>query len=659
MRKSISFTARPAAGYSASATKGRASASSSVDVGPVILAGLEAHRAGDLDRAESSYRQALHAQPNHADALNLAGALAFARGESERAIKLINRAIKAYPGHLDAHLNLAEALESAGRLTEAIEVCQRALVRAPDFVAGHARVAKLRSDVGDNDLALAHARVALALDPRSVEACCAQGKAFQSLRRLPEADAAFRKALALDPKDMFALTGMAALMNETDFTQEAARLYGQALEQQPQNAVLLAAMGAVLERDGDLLSALDYFDRALSIKPNVPDILYRRGTCLRDSGDFLGAEDVFRRSIALSPDYSPAMLAMARMNRLEDTSSRREQLGRILNDPSQKARIRVQAGFALGEVLDRAGEADTAFDRFTYANKVLAKFRESSGETFNRNELTELIDYISQKMAIEYAQDTAGWGIPTELPVFVVGMPRSGTTLVEQICASHSQVVGAGELRSLQMMARLIGTHNHGRGHVGDWDADFSRAQANRHIEELKHFAGGAIRVVDKTPLNLMRLGLIGALYPKSRVIWVRRDPRDVVISNHLMYFGKGNLYSTDQADCAFAVREIERLGMTWARELKISILEINYEELVADLETNVRRVIQFLGVPWEPGCLDFHTTERHVTTPSSWQVRQPIYSSSIGRWRRYEQHLGPMFTELARRPGSPASVRV
>jgi hypothetical protein len=128
----------------------------------------------------------------------------------------------------------------------------------------------------------------------------------------------------------------------------------------------------------------------------------------------------------------------------------------------------------------------------------------------------------------------------------------------------------------------------------------------------------------------------------------VRRDPRDVVISNHLMYFGKGNLYSTDLADCAFAVREIDRLGGIWTRELKTPILEVSYEDLVADLNAHVQRIIEFLGLPWEPACLNFHNTDRHVTTPSSWQVRQPIYSSSVGRWRRYEKHLGPMLAELA-----------
>jgi hypothetical protein len=146
-----------------------------------------------------------------------------------------------------------------------------------------------------------------------------------------------------------------------------------------------------------------------------------------------------------------------------------------------------------------------------------------------------------------------------------------------------------------------------------------------------------------------MQLGLIGALYPHARVIWCRRDPRDIVVSNHLTYFVRGNLSSTDLADCAFATRWIERLGDIWKRDLKLPILEVVYEDLVADPETHARRLIDFLGLDWELACLDFQGAKRTVTTPSSWQVRQPLYSSSIGRWRRYEKHLGPMLATLAR----------
>jgi hypothetical protein len=145
-----------------------------------------------------------------------------------------------------------------------------------------------------------------------------------------------------------------------------------------------------------------------------------------------------------------------------------------------------------------------------------------------------------------------------------------------------------------------------------------------------------------------MRLGLIGALFPNARVIWCRRDPRDVVVSNHTMYFGQGNLYSTSQSDCAYFVRQIDRVGECWLRESNMKILPIVYEDLAADIESHARKMIDFLGLAWEPACLEYYKTDRLVDTPSTWQVRQPVYTSSIGRWRRYEKHLGPMLEALA-----------
>jgi hypothetical protein len=336
------------------------------------------------------------------------------------------------------------------------------------------------------------------------------------------------------------------------------------------------------------------------------------------------------------------------MKKLAETPELRKQLNRIFNDGSKNRHVRVQAGFALGEILDRAGEPDAAFQRYTDANALHARERLKIGEKFDRAVLRTQADLIENRLAAEYAKDAAGWANPTERPVFVVGLPRSGTTLVEQICASHSQVEGIGELDAIQTMARSIAYKNEGLDNIAEWDKAHALRLVNEHAEELTRLGCGATRVVDKTPLNLLRLGLIGAAYPNAHVIWCRRDLRDVVVSQHTMYFGEGNLFSTNQADCAYAAKQIERIGSLWKANSKLKILEVVYEDLVADLETNVRKIIEFLELPWEPACLDFQNTQRHVDTPSSWQVRQPIYSSSVGRWRRFEKHLGPMLTELA-----------
>ncbi len=614
----------------------------------LVRAGLDAHRAGRLDVAEQFYGKALQASPDHADALTLSGALALARGRADVAIQFTRRAIASHPDHLDAYLHLADALERTRKTSEAISVCREALKRSPKAASVNARLSRLLVEAGDNAGAVEHAKAALAAAPQSTEALCAMGLALGRLNRMSEADNAYREAMRIAPADVGVIARYAAFLDAYDRTKEAAQVYRLALRQLPDNPFLLADLGRILERDHDVSSALELYDRALVAAPRSADLLYRRGSCLRHLGNFDAAAAAFRQALAVAPNHAPSLLALVRLKRLDDTPEARDQLARIADAPAQGNRNPIEAGFALGELLDGAGEPDAAFARFARANRLLAQERTARGERFDRVATAAFVDALDRGRAAEYANDTSGWGNPSELPVFVVGMPRSGTTLVEQICASHSRVVGAGELRAIQDIDKIMGALARGVTHPRAWDSNVARAQADKHAAELERMAEGAARVVDKTPLNIMNLGLIGGLFPNARVIWCRRDLRDVAVSNHLMYFARGNLYSTDQSDCAFVTRQMDRLGAIWSRELKLPILEVAYEDLVESPEANARRIVDFLGLPWEAGCLDFQNTQRAVTTPSSWQVRQPIYSSAIGRWRRYEKHLGPMLATLS-----------
>ena len=618
----------------------------------LIRAGLEAYRAGRLDAAEQFYGRALRERPDQPDALTLSGALALARGRTDLAIQLTRRAIEIHPNYLEAYPQLAEALEKSGRAPDAIAVCNTALERAPNFAKGQSRLARLLVEAGDNAGAVEHARAALATSPQSIEALNALGLGLRRLNQTRAADSAYREALRTAPADVGVLASYAAFLNEVDRTKDAAHFYRLAVRRLPDNAFLLRDLAQVLERDDDVSSALELYDRALVSAPRSADLHHRRGCCLRHLGDFEGAAAAFRKALAAAPGHAPSLLALVRLKRLEDTPAVRDQLARVVAAPAQGTRNPIEAGFALGEILDAAGEPDAAFARFAAANRRLEESRAAIGQRFDRAAMAAFVKAVDRERAAEYVHDTVGWANPTDLPVFVVGMPRSGTTLVEQICASHSRVVGAGELRAIQNIDKVLGAHGREQGraleHPRTWDAGVARAQADKHAAELQRIGAGAMRVVDKTPLNLMNLGLIGALYPKARVIWCRRDPRDIVVSNHLTYFARGNLYSTDQSNCAFVTRQIDRLGAIWTRELKLQILELVYEDVVADAETQARRIIDFLGLGWEPTCLDFQNTRRAVTTPSSWQVRQPLYSSSVGRWRRYEKHLGPMLATLA-----------
>lgn len=332
------------------------------------------------------------------------------------------------------------------------------------------------------------------------------------------------------------------------------------------------------------------------------------------------------------------------------------QLGRLralLASPERPAAERASAGFAAGTLLDNADRYDEAFPCFAEANALHRQLRADAGERFDPEAFQREVDDLINLGTPALFSAMASWGNPSDMPVFIVGMPRSGTTLVEQIAASHSRVFGAGELREINRIVNAMVAHNSGRP-IAKWEAVFARQLADQHVAHLQQLGGGAVRVIDKMPDNVLLLWVIAALFPSARVILCQRDRRDICLSCYFHWFREGNLFAYDLADCGLRALEVERLSTHWLRVLPLEMLVIDYEELVADLEGESRRLIEFLGLDWEPACLDFYRTERPVFTASSWQVRQPLYGRSVGRWRHYERHLGPLLSVLAQGGAEP-----
>jgi len=257
------------------------------------------------------------------------------------------------------------------------------------------------------------------------------------------------------------------------------------------------------------------------------------------------------------------------------------------------------------------------------------------GDTLDGQKVDESI----ARWTPDFFARTRDWGEPSELPVFIVGMPRSGTSLVEQIASSHPDVFGAGELRDIANISKSLSWSQCQPGPIKD--------AARKQLDRLLALGGSALRAIDKMPSNVKHLGLIATLFPSARVILCRRDPRDTCLSCFFQHFGVGNLFSFDLREYGHLYVHTDRLAAHWLKVLPLPILQVQYEDLVADLEGQSRRLISFLGLPWNPACLDFHRAERIVQTFSAWQVRQPIYTRSVGRWRNYQRHLGPLFEAL------------
>jgi tetratricopeptide (TPR) repeat protein len=511
-----------------------------------------------------------------------------------------------------AHNNLTEALNQQEEFAAGLASSERAIALIPEFFGAHVN----RAD------------------------------ALMGLERFAEAEAPMRRALDLAPDRAQTHRDLGWVLAKLGRGDEAVACLEQAIALDPDDPTTHFALGTTLHIRKDLPGSEAELRRAVALVPGYTAAWHELGTVLRSSGRFEEALFCFRRTVDLDPDWPEAYRSLAVTGQQADEAQLRR-LEAVLKNRGRSVSDRISAGFALGMLLDTAERCDEAFPCFAEANALHRQQRAEAGERFDIEALRRQVDDLIELATQGFFSAAASWGNPSQAPVFIVGMPRSGTSLVEQIGASHSRVFGAGELHALEEIWDTLSAHNHGR-QVEKWDAAFARRLADRHVGSLQALGSGAVRIIDKMPDNIFFLWIIAALFPAARIILCQRDLRDVCLSCYFHHFTEGHLYAYDLADCGARALEINRLATHWLRLLPLEILVIDYEKLVSDPERESRRLIEFLGLEWEPVCLDFHLTERPVLTASAWQVRQPLYTRSVGRWRRYAGHLRPLLDVLS-----------
>jgi tetratricopeptide (TPR) repeat protein len=609
-----------------------------------LQAGVAHHQAGRLDEAEAIYRRLLEKVPHHPNALHLLGVIETQRGRPASGVELMSQALPALAKVAEFHVDLGNALRLAGKRDEAIESFRQGLELKADHVPAHVALGSVLTETGSFEAAVSHCRTATAIDPKSLSARITLAAALHGAGRMPEAAQAWRDAIDLQPDRAESYYQLAGQLIELGLLNEALYCQDRALGMQPDNALFHCAKGSTLMRlyYGERAEAC--FRRALELSPDSKEGLAGLSWALRMLGRFEDADQCLSRLREIDPTDVRAVRHVPATGGQLRGPEHIEGLAQICDDPESTATDRVTAGFALGRLLEDSGCFDDAFARYTAANLLVRKQWPAKGDHFEARAFAKSVDALIASNTPQNLADAARTGNISELPVFVVGMPRSGTTLVEQICASHSRVFGGGERNDMaQIAVELERERKQGLDLSGA-----ARRAADAQIIRLHRLGCGALRVVDKLPDNMILIGLITRLFPRARIIYCSRDPRDISLSCYFQLFVDGaQHFSYDLADCGKRCREIERLAAHWLQLLPHHMIEINYEALVGDLEGQSRRLIDFLGLKWEPSCLDFHRTERTVATVSHWQVRQPIYTSSIGRWRKYEKHLEPLRAAL------------
>lgn len=571
-------------------------------------------RRGELEKARTVFVDLMHDPKHGVEAYRGLAAVAWQQKQGEAAIQLLRIAVQQRPDNADAQADLALLLLTSGRAEES----------------------------------LVHWDQRLRLTPADALAWHNYGQALAAAGRLDAAVSAFEMALKLAPDQAQTYETYARALATAGSQDRAEPVWRRGLARFPRMESMYLGLANSLFEQSQLQAACETFRAGVAALPQSADLHMGLGQMLDDLGDKAAAEAQHRRALALRPGWAMPVEALLTMLRKQARDEDLEAARAILADPLRPPQDHANAGFGLGKALDARGDYDGAFAAWSVAN---AARRRQIGP-FDRDRWVRRVDRYIAQFTRPFLEARRDWGSDSDRPVFVLGMPRSGTTLAEQILAVHPDARGCGELSDIARIAKALPTKV---GTMQKWPEAaaaltpaLTRAAADDYLSSvLKRFPTSAARLVDKAPINFSYIGLIVLLFPNARIIWCRRDPRDICTSIFSENFGLTQTQSTDLADIGFFYKEHIRLMRHWAGIVGERIYECRYEDLIADFEPRCRSLVEAAGLPWDERCLRFHESDRAVLTPSRWQVRSPIYSGAVARWKRYEKHLGPLLEAL------------
>lgn len=553
------------------------------------------------------------------------------------------------PPTLEDLFSVASGHHRAGDLGRAAAVYGQILEQDPQNAEAlhHRGVVAYQS--GDRENALLFLQRAVRLNPNNEHYLNNLGMVFQASGNLPEAINAYRAALRIQPALAPAHSNLGcALADQRDYV-DAEHHCREAIRLQPSLAAAHNNLGRIHFVRGQVSQAKACFEQAVRLNAGMVDAHRNLGHIFRELGQFDAARREYEIVLRLNPRETRALYSLSLIKKhVVDDQADLDRLETRLEDPLLSTSERAELNFALGKICDECGLYDKAFRHFQRANSLVRP-------AFDRNLCQTMVgQWMTAFTRDRYAAAGPG-GSESDLPVFIVGMPRSGTSLVEQMLASHPLIHGAGELAELQEISTNLEASQSG---VTPYPASlFTMPQAelaalaegylNRRLAEC----GNAIRVTDKMPANFLLLGLIPRLFPNARVIHCVRDPRDTCLSCYFTDFSFRPSFAYDLEDLGFFHRIHDRIMEHWRQVLPMQILDVCYEDLVRQPEAMGRKMVEFCGLEWNSQCLQFFQNPRPVRTASAWQVRQPIYSSAMGRWRNYAKHLEPLCRALGLPP--------
>lgn len=633
---------------------------------------LELINRGELARAEAVSRDAVEHSPQDVNMTGLLGALLIKMKKYDEAETWLRKTIELAPTFAKPHEDLGQLLLGLNRPDEAVEVLQKATRLDPSLELAHLNLGKALAATGrgkeadeafENSFSLSPERKALAQaaeclrdgrfdeaericrqvihdNPGNVSALRLLGKLAARTKRTGEAERFLRKALDMAPDFTGAIVDLAKLLQDDDRYEEAIEFYRKAIEMEPENARLHDQLGYALAPAAQTYEAIEAHQRATELDPKLAGAWLGLGHTLKTVGRQEEAIHAYHRCLELKPDNGVIHWSLANLKTYRFTDEELDDMKARVASEEVTGEPEINFLFALAKAYEDRHDFDQAWHYYQEGNT-----KRRMQETYDPVETEVDISRAMEVFNKDFLSENTGAGNPDPSPVFIVGLPRSGSTLIEQILASHSMVEGTSELPYAFRVAKSL---NRNRANGINYP-EAVRELEPRHFEALGqdyinhcqiHRVEGRQFFIDKNPNNFQNIGLIHLMLPNAKIIDARRHPMDACFSCYRQLFAKGQTFTYDLTDIGEYYLQYQRMMDYWHEVLPGRILTVQYEEMVTDFENQVKRLVEYCGLPWEDACLEYYETERPIRTASSEQVRQPIYTESLHRWRHYEQHL-------------------
>ncbi|MBF0186929.1 MAG: sulfotransferase [Magnetococcales bacterium] len=594
-------------------------------------------------------RIALEIDPQEPLALNAKGLLLRLQARIDEAVAVFHQALQIDPDFHPALINLAHHFRDRGVLEQAEWFYLRALASRPGDADVHTCLAALYHQSGYHEKAVDYGRKAMELRPDSAEAANTTGVAFQACRSFRDAEHCFRQALGINPKLVEARSNLGNALLMLNQLEEARSVLERVVEDHPEFAPALANLGSVLVSQGEHAEGERLIRKALKIDSTLPDAWNNLAKASQERGDMKCAVLHYRKALKQMPGQPGIlrnMVQCTRYNSLDDPDF--IAVRKALADERLLPRDRAELHFALGKMLDDCQAYNKAFLQMAEGNRLVRR-----SITFSLERTRTQFSRIRQVFDADFFAERRRFGISDSCPLFIISLPRAGSTLLESIVSSHPSVTAGGELKVMNRVLEQSDTSPSTPGVFPDYFAHLTGAEAKRlassiHTDYTDLLEGrDTLHVTDKMPYNFFTVGAIHLLFPNAKILHIRRNPLDTALSIYFQLFNEGNDYAYDLFEIGCYTREYQRMMEHWNSVLPGRVIDVTYETLVNNQEEETRRILHELTLPWNDACLRFHQARRDVRTASSWQVRQPIYQRSRERWRNYTSFLKPLFDSL------------